>query len=103
MTDLMSALEIMTGPWVDINSVEVPETKTPEDYLIEKDVLRILSKEAQFLCQTIVSLPNEFYRLDRDQINWGKLCAYCKEQKHWGRGKVVKHLNEIKKKLSKAP
>jgi len=98
MTDLEQAYLILKGTWVDIYKIDLPETKTPEDYLMEKDIFRLLSDEAAFLCKLIVDLPNEMFAgNDLNRVNWKKLYSICKDKKHWNKNKVDRLKNEIRK------
>jgi len=100
--DIVAAAEALWGQYTDVYKMEIPVSKTPEDYLLEKDVLRLLSEDAKFLCGLIVSLPNEMYAVNNlEQINWGKLCVVCREKRKWGRTKVKRVLGEIKRKIEK--
>ena len=100
--DIVAAAEALWGTYMDAHRMEIPYTKTPEDYLLEKDILRLLSDDAKFLCSLIASLPNEMYAGNNlSQINKKRLWAVCREKKRWGRGKVDRVMMEIKRKIER--
>lgn len=102
MTDIEQAYMILKGTWLDVSKMEIPDVKTPEDYLMEKDILRLLSNEALFLCKLIAGLPNEMYSgNDYNRVNWKKVYSICKEQRHWKKDKVDRLKNEIKRAISR--
>ncbi len=101
-SDLESAYLVAYGKWENVDKIEIPYTKTPEDYLLEKDVFRVMSSDARFLCNLVMQLPDELYSMrDTYRVNLTRLFKLCKEQKDWSRTKVNRVLAEIHRKIKR--
>lgn len=76
-------------PWNEITESLLSESKTPEDYLMDKDIFRAMSEEALTLCKIIINAPNELYNSQKmNQINWKKVYNLCRKEHNWTRDKV---------------
>ncbi len=99
--DLVSAYQIWKSEFVDVSNILLPDIRTPEDLLMEKDIFRVLSDEASFLCNLILNTPEEVYSIRYDKLNWNRIYAVCRKKKQWSKIKVDELRREIRRKLKR--
>ena len=61
MDDLESAANVYWGKFIDISTTEIPCISNPEVLLEKNEQFHNLSKEAKYLYDTILSLPDEMF------------------------------------------
>lgn len=92
--NIMAALNVIVGEWLDVYSVEIPYTKTPECIMIEKEWLKGMSDEGIELVNIILSCPEEFF-YSNGKIMGHKIKDICLRKKYWKKDKVKEVMNEV--------